>query len=362
MRRYLSRLAPRSSTSTDLGAESVSVGIRWIGLAFGFLYANAWAATSDVRPLNGLLLLGLLFTVVETIVYTRQRIFLRDALIVTAIMEAVYIGLLCSWESGAESPFRFFYLLSLICCAMRSGRGATFVTFGLFAVSYAMVFMIKPSAEQNATAFLVHIITLGWVAWAAGTLANLLHQAGDELRQLNAALRENQHLLESRIAQRGRELEESQAQVLHQEKMAAFGLLAAGIAHEVGNPLASISNVVQLLETRDLDPHTRERLGMVTTQLARIQTILRELVTFSRPASHQRGRVAVRGVIDGRSSSTWFSLRLMRPSGVVRLRFWSIPLMGISRFAYKIMGAVLPQNCYHAYSAHITPPRSMARG
>src|SRR5204862_2155646 len=111
--------------------------------------------------------------------------------------------------------------------------------------------------------------------------ARLLKRGGENLRELNCRLRENQGLLETRIAERTRELQESQAQVLHQEKMAAFGLLAAGIAHEVGNPLTSISAVVQLLERRDHDNYTRERLGLVTAQLTRIQNIVRELVTFS---------------------------------------------------------------------------------
>jgi signal transduction histidine kinase len=128
-------------------------------------------------------------------------------------------------------------------------------------------------------------------------MADLLKRAGEEMRELNAALREQQAQLETRIDERTRELEESQAQVLHQEKMAAFGLLAAGIAHEVGNPLTSISGVVQMLERRDPDAYTREKLALVTGQLARIQGTLRELVTFSRPASDQRGRVAVREVI-----------------------------------------------------------------
>src|SRR5207247_2536723 len=138
----------------------------------------------------------------------------------------------------------------------------------------------------------------GWVAWAMAALALLLKHVVVHLGRLNAALEENQALLEERIAERTRELQESQAQVLHQEKMAAFGLLAAGIAHEVGNPLTSISSVVQMLERRDPDAYTREKLGLVTGQLARIQTILRELVTFSRPASDQRGRVSVREVVD----------------------------------------------------------------
>src|SRR5207253_5557026 len=104
--------------------------------------------------------------------------------------------------------------------------------------------------------------------------------------------------LEARIAERTRELQESQAHVLHQEKMAAFGLLAAGIAHEVGNPLTSISSLVQMLQRRDSDEYTREKLSLVSGQLQRIQTILRELIHFSRPASSARARVSLSEILD----------------------------------------------------------------
>ena len=55
--------------------------------------------------------------------------------------------------------------------------------------------------------------------------------------------------------------------MLHQEKMAAFGLLAAGIAHEVGNPLTSISSLIQMLQRRDPDAYTKEKLSLVSGQL-----------------------------------------------------------------------------------------------
>ena len=67
--------------------------------------------------------------------------------------------------------------------------------------------------------------------------------------------------------------------------MAAFGLLAAGIAHEVGNPLAALSSLVQMLQRREPDPYTAEKLDLAGRQLGRIQRTIRELVDFSRPAS-----------------------------------------------------------------------------
>ena len=80
--------------------------------------------------------------------------------------------------------------------------------------------------------------------------------------------------------------------------MAAFGLLAAGIAHEVGNPLTSISSLVQILQHRTCDAYTMDRLTLINGQLQRIQTILRELINFSRPASTERTRVCLGNIIE----------------------------------------------------------------
>ncbi len=77
-----------------------------------------------------------------------------------------------------------------------------------------------------------------------------------------------------------------------------MGLLAGGFPHDGANPLTSISSIVQMLERRDLDTYTRQKLQLVTTELARIQAILRELIQFSRPVNAERGRVAVQDVID----------------------------------------------------------------
>jgi two-component system, NtrC family, sensor kinase len=129
------------------------------------------------------------------------------------------------------------------------------------------------------------------VTWASNALALLLKQVGANLARLNTSL-------EARIVDRTRELQETQAMVLQQEKMAAFGLLAAGIAHEVGNPLTSISSLVQMLQRRTKDTYTLEKLELVSGQLRRIQGTLRELIEFSRPGSSRWGRVALRDVLD----------------------------------------------------------------
>jgi PAS domain S-box-containing protein len=76
-------------------------------------------------------------------------------------------------------------------------------------------------------------------------------------------------------------------QLMHSQKMESIGTLAAGIAHEVGNPLTSISSIVQVLQRTVDDDFARDKLGMVQSQVHRITKIIRDLVDFSRPSNYQ---------------------------------------------------------------------------
>lgn len=277
-------------TRWDVAAEAVAVKIRWFGLVVGYVYANAGAAGAAM-PLNGLLGLGFAFTALDTYASCRGRVFLGESPVLVSALEAAFIALLCFLDGGPDSPFRHYSVLAVLCAAIRYSPAVTRWTCAVNCVGYAALVAAVPGDQVGLTTLLFSLTVLVWVAWAAGALVRLLRGVGEQLSEANTRL-------EERIAERTRELQESQAQVLHQEKMAAFGLLAAGIAHEVGNPLTAMSTIVQMLERRDLDDHTRERLGLVTAQLTRIQTILRELVTFSRPPGDARGRVCLREIVD----------------------------------------------------------------
>jgi signal transduction histidine kinase len=75
--------------------------------------------------------------------------------------------------------------------------------------------------------------------------------------------------------------------------MESIGTLAAGIAHEVGNPLASISALVQVAQRSTDDPFIKEKLDLVKSQVIRISKIIRDLVDFSRPSSFELHRVNI---------------------------------------------------------------------
>ena len=82
-------------------------------------------------------------------------------------------------------------------------------------------------------------------------------------------------------------------QLIHTQKMESIGTLAAGIAHEVGNPLASISALVQVARRSSNDPFISEKLDLVKSQVTRISKIIRDLVDFSRPSDFELQRVDI---------------------------------------------------------------------
>lgn len=283
----------------ELAAETIAVKIRWFGLLVGYVLVN-WQGLqdSDQLLLNAILSLGAIYTLLDTYFSYHGRVFLGSYPLTISFMEALFIGLLCFHFHGLNSPFRFYYFLSLICCAIRRSTWVTYATCALHCGSYLLLYLTKLPEAGNLSDLMLMIIMLVWVTWASNALALLLKRVGDHLSRLNTALLENQSQLEARIEERSRQLQESQAHVLHQEKMAAFGLLAAGIAHEVGNPLASISSLIQLLQRRHTDDYTCERLKLVSGQLQRIQVTLRELINFSRPASQASELLSLAEIVE----------------------------------------------------------------
>lgn len=282
----------------ELAAETIAVKMRWFGLLVGYVLVNVGFRGSHQAILNAILALGAGYALVDTYHSLRGQVFLGRYPLSISLMEALFIGLLCFFHDGLDSPFRYYYLLSLIVCAIRHSSRVTYATCALHCASLVTLYLALPGDRRDLLVLLLTLVVLGWVTWASEAMALLLKRVSDHLGRLNDALRENQAQLEARIAERTRELQETQAHLLHQEKMAAFGLLAAGIAHEVGNPLTSISSLVQMLQRRDCDEYTREKLALVLGQLQRIQTTLRELVNFSRPASGVRARVSLGDILE----------------------------------------------------------------
>jgi PAS domain S-box-containing protein len=73
-------------------------------------------------------------------------------------------------------------------------------------------------------------------------------------------------------------------QMVQSERLASAGLLAAGVAHEVGNPLTCISALSQVLLARPLSPDVRRGLENIQVHVGRIEKIVQDLTGLTRPA------------------------------------------------------------------------------
>jgi signal transduction histidine kinase len=94
-------------------------------------------------------------------------------------------------------------------------------------------------------------------------------------------------------------LKQMNEQLVRSDKLAAMGTLAAGVAHEVNNPLASISSLIQMMRTRDgSSAETKEQLDLISSQIERITRVTKDLTDFARSRPDARTMVDINAVVE----------------------------------------------------------------
>ena len=105
-----------------------------------------------------------------------------------------------------------------------------------------------------------------------------------ERRKLQQNLMELNENLEKKIMKSTKELKKVQFQLIQSEKLSIIGELVTGVAHEVRNPLATISLIVQHLEGKSADDYLIEKLKAIERNINRIDKIVFGLLNFSHPS------------------------------------------------------------------------------
>jgi signal transduction histidine kinase len=111
------------------------------------------------------------------------------------------------------------------------------------------------------------------------------------------------------VAEINEMLKMSRIEMAQREKMVAIGQMATGIAHEIGNPLASLSSVAQYLGRKLSTHEQKEQLLLIEYQVHRISNILKRMLSLSRPATGEYRWTDINELIDNTLSLINFDKR-----------------------------------------------------
>jgi len=219
------------------------------------------------------------------------------------------------------------------------------------------------NANQIEQSGLLHRETLRWIAWGLaavgifGSLAGLLlgyglarglsrtiHQLRIQVR--DAADRLSQELpavvltptehddplhkeaseLVYQVEQVVQKLQQREREVRRAERLAAVGQLAAGVAHEIRNPLTSIKMLIQAGREDPATGLSEEDLQVIEREIRRLERSLQTFLDFARPPRLERRQQDLVGLIEqtlalirGRAEKQHVSITWQRPPGPLRI-------------------------------------------
>ncbi len=117
---------------------------------------------------------------------------------------------------------------------------------------------------------------------SGGQFEQLSHSLNKMLGRIETDRKKLQSTVDS-LQQANAELVATRREVVRAEKLASVGRLAAGLAHEIGNPIGVVLGYLELLKQQDLDPMEREDFANRSeNELQRINSLVRQLLDFSR--------------------------------------------------------------------------------
>jgi two-component system NtrC family sensor kinase len=125
-----------------------------------------------------------------------------------------------------------------------------------------------------------------------------LQGLAEEFNTMARQLRELTTGLERKVEEKVAERERLEIQLLQSERLSSVGLLAAGVAHEIHNPLATISMYAQMLQEKASDGAQAEKLQVILDHIDRISEITRGLLDFSRHSDGAVGPVDLHGTLE----------------------------------------------------------------
>jgi two-component system NtrC family sensor kinase len=133
-----------------------------------------------------------------------------------------------------------------------------------------------------------------------GLLADEFNTMTREVSTLNQTLEQKVVKRTRQLEEKSRQLLDAQKELAKSERLAGLGMLAAGVAHEINNPLAVIRGNAELLQVSIPDSsEDREEVDAIVEEAIRIGRIVNNLRAFSRSGMQRISHFSLGGLLDG---------------------------------------------------------------
>jgi signal transduction histidine kinase len=217
-----------------------------------------------------------------------KRSHLLRLAVAQILLDLVCLALLTGWTSGLRSPILGFFVFHMVFASLLLPQalayGSAVAAIGLLAGSLAWNGQI-PSTHADT------LILVGFGLTLLMTVGLTNHITRDLRQQRRRLARQNK-----RMRAMARRLWLNQRAMIRQEKIVALGQMAAGVAHEVMNPLANMDGLLQLALHKP-ERMNAEAISKLREQIARINAIVQQMRSLVHPAEGQPQRLPLNDVV-----------------------------------------------------------------
>jgi len=255
-----------------------------------FLVAPKTGLTLSIRGISCLIMLTYLLTIVYALLLNRiKNLYLFSYLQIIADLLIESGIIFCT--GGVESPFIFLYILSIIAASILIYRRGGYLIASLASILYGTMANLE----------LYHLIT-PLMLHPLGPMTEspqfFLYKVGLTISAFFLVASLSGYLAEN-LKRVGYDLEEMEEQVRRADRLAAIGRMAAGMAHELRNPLASISGSIQLLKDElPLNGDHQRLMDIILTETERLDRIIKDFLAYARPTPPQLRPCQINGLVE----------------------------------------------------------------
>lgn len=299
----------RSNQTRRLLAQQVQwlVRLRWVAglvVIMGSAVDGWWLKYHEMAP--WITLIGVVILAYNGVLLWRLRCRSRGLepqapmVWLHVLPDLACLAVLAVWTGGVESPLLGFFVFHMVFTSLLF---RPLHAYGVVIAAGIMFTGLLWLSDDWPVDTVSRLMLLGWAITLLVTIFLTNHITSALRRNRAQLMAKNEHV-------RGlvRRLKQQQQAMIQHEKMVGLGQMAAGVAHEVANPLASMDSVLQLMQ-RNEKHISPENVDALRQQVQRIELTVRQLTDFAHPTEYNWDRIPINDAVDSALQMVRFDSR-----------------------------------------------------